>query len=63
MIKPPHALVQGISVFISVFILDYFFDPLTSNTVLNFILKSIIIFGTILLAEFLMNRLMSKKSE
>lgn len=63
MIKPPHALVQGISVFISVFILDYFFDPLTSNTVLNFILKSIIIFGTILLAEFLMNRLTSKKSE
>lgn len=63
MIKPPHALVQGISVFISVFILVYFFDPLTSNAVLNFILKSIIIFGTILLAEFLMNRLMSKKSE
>ena len=63
MIKLPHALIQGISVFTSVFILDYFFDPLTSNTVLNFILKSIIIFGTILLAEFLMNRLTSKKSE
>lgn len=61
MSKSTRSIITGITVFIVVFIQIYFFRPLSSNALLDFLIRFVIISIIILLVDVIGKKISEKK--
>ena len=59
--KTTRSIITGITVFIVVFIQIYFYSPLSSNAILDFIIRVIILYIIILLVDVIGKKISEKK--